>query len=278
MTWHADPGVLRRYASEPDQVDGAVASSIEVHLLGCAPCRQAVADAASPTELTSSWNEIADRIDRTRPALVERVLRLLRVDGTTAHLIGATRPLQGAWLAATAVLVSAVVALARTEGGEGLFLALAPVLPLVLVAAAFAVGAEPAGEVGSATPLSGAGLVIRRAVAVLTTSVAIVGLGSLFLPRLDVGDAAWVLPALGLSLAALAASTWVPIEAAAVGLCVTWFASLGLAYRVGPDRLSVGELAPLAAPGQVAATVLIIVAGAALLARRDAFSTLARIS
>ena len=91
-------------------------------------------------------------------------------DEAAARLVAATPALRAAWLAAVALVVGVVVVACQAADSDGLFLAIAPLLPLAGVAAVFAPGTEPAGEIGSATPLMGFGLVVRRAELVLVTS------------------------------------------------------------------------------------------------------------
>ena len=272
MTWHAPVGLLTRYATAPGSVDDVTASSIEGHLLTCAQCRAGVSAAVPVATIEAGWAEIADRVDRPRPGFMERFLAVIGVSASTARLIAATRSLQAAWLAATAALVGLVVGLARDAGNPGFFLAIAPVVPLALVAVAFAAGAEPSGDVGRAAPLGGTGLVIRRSLAVLASSLLVLSAGALLMPTLDLAIAAWILPGLGLSLAALALATWVRIEVAAASAALVWLLALEAAHVWGDRRLPLEDLAPLAMPGQVVSAVVIVVAGLALIARRDVYS------
>src|SRR4051812_19011263 len=99
--WHATPEVLARFATAPDAVDDLTAASLEAHLLGCGPCRRAVATAAAgaPVAAAVTWDEIADRIDRPRPTVTERLLARF-VPDHVARIVAATPALRLAWLAA----------------------------------------------------------------------------------------------------------------------------------------------------------------------------------
>jgi hypothetical protein len=273
-TWHAPDDVLARYANEPEGLDGVTASSLEVHLLSCAHCRAGVAAASDPIALAALWDGVADRIDRPRKALVERLVRRLGVSEAMARLVAATASLQLAWLGALSAVVAGVVALAHTADADGPFLVMAPMVLLASVAAAFVPGADPAGEAGLAAPMAGLGVVLRRAVAVLIASLVVLAGGALALPGLELADAAWVLPALGLSLAALAFGTWVRVEVAAGLLATGWLVAVWTAVWLSDARLPAAELAPLAAPGQVVSVALILVAVPTLVARRQAFAAL----
>jgi hypothetical protein len=278
-TWHAAPAALTEFAIRPHRLDDATAASIEVHLLVCDLCRATVADAADADDadgLSASWNAVADRIDRPAASGVEKLLRRLGVSDTYARLVGATRSLQLAWLAALVAVVGLAVLVARGSDKDDVFLVVAPLVPIAAVAIAFALGGEPAGEAAAAAPVSGAGLVLRRAVAVLGASLLALTLGAVALPDVGLVGAAWVLPALGLTLASVALATWVRIDVAAsvlggAWLCVLWMSALS--HRTGTSPL---ERAPFNATGQVVFALLIAFAVAVLAVRRDAFATLGR--
>jgi hypothetical protein len=273
--WHASPDVLTRYAEEPEALDDAVASSLELHLLGCEPCRAALADATPPATLARSWDTVADRIDRPRPGAAERVLRHLGVASTHARLVAATRSLQLSWLGAMAAVVAGTVLVAHRTDSPGPFLVVAPIVPLVSVAIAFAAGSDPAGEAGAAAPLSGLGLVLRRAIAVLVATLLVLTVGGASLPGFTLADLAWVLPALALSLGGLALGTWMRVEIAASTLALSWLAALWTAVALDPSH-PLPDLAPLAIPGQLTCAALVAIATAVLVARRDTFANLGR--
>ncbi len=268
--WHAPTDALARFAIDPRSLDDAMASSIELHVLRCAACRTVVASAANSTGVVASWDAVADRIDAPRPSWAERVLRALGVDDSYARLVGATPALTFAWLAAMVVVVANAALLAVATDSPGPFLVIAPVVPLGSVAIAYAAGRSPVGEAGVAAPLNGFGLALRRAVAVLTVSLVLLTAGALALPGLTLVDAAWVLPALGLSLGALALGTWLRAEVAAGLLAGAWFAAVILARILTPD--AVERLAPLTRPGQLLFAVLASGALVIIFARRDTFA------
>lgn len=272
-TWHASREVLARYASRPEEVDDLTAMSVEAHLLACADCRAGLSAAADPAALSLSWSAIADRIDQPQSTMAERLLRGLGVSAVNARLVGATRALRAQSLVTVGGMVAAMVAISLQSGTPGLFLVFAPIVPVAAVAATFAPGADPAGEAGAATPLAGIGLVLRRAAAVLTATLVVLCVGAVALPGLSFASAAWVLPALGLSLAALALATWVCVEMATVGVAAAWLIALSIAHRFQSGS-PVADLTPLAAPGQLAALALAALAAAVLVARRDPFATL----
>ncbi|HET9442324.1 MAG TPA: hypothetical protein VFO65_03305, partial [Acidimicrobiales bacterium] len=112
---------------------------------------------------------------------------------------------------------------------------------------------------------------------VLAASLSVLAAGAVALPGLALVDAAWVLPALGLSVATLALATWTRVEAAAAGLGGLWLASIWLAGRLATGTPA-ADLAPLARPGQLSALAVIAVAAGVLAARRDRLAGLARLA
>lgn len=272
-TWHARPEILSLYATAPDLVEGVTASSLEAHLLSCEECRRAVAAAADPGLVARSWEGLADRIDQARPTAAERVLGWV-LPGHVARVVAATPALRLAWLAAVTAVTAAVVAAARQVGADTPFLVLAPIVPLAGVAISFGPAPDPAGEVALATPMHGAGLVLWRTAAVLATSLAVLVPASLALPGLELHAAGWVLPALALTLGAVALSTWVPPFTATAVAGVGWLVALQVAALTdGVSRTLVDG--PLFQPaGQLGFALAAGAAAAVLSARHPRLSTL----
>lgn len=85
-----------------------------------------------------------------------------------------------------------------------MFLVAAPLGPLAGVAVAFVGGLDPTREIGLAAPYSGLHLLLVRTAAVLAVTVPIVTVARLALPGSRWAAAAWLLPAAGMTCAALA--------------------------------------------------------------------------
>ncbi len=190
-----------------------------------------------------------------------------------ARLVTATPGLRAAGLITVATLAAAAVAASRTAEAVGPFLVVAPLAPLTAVAAAFAPMLDPAGEAGVATPLHGAGLVMRRAAVLLAVTFGLLGIGALAVPGLGSAAAAWVLPALALALAALALATWMRIDTAVGGLALAWLTGVWTAWWAG-GRAPVADASVFAAGGQAVALGIVLAAGATLIRRRHHFATL----
>jgi len=272
--WHAPPALLARFVNDPAAVDDATASSIEAHLVACTDCRRQLTAAADPAVAATSWATIADRIDRPRPVLLERLLHHLGIGSGIARLLAATPALQLAGLTAVAILAAAAVTLSRATDAEGPFLVLAALAPLAAVAVSFAQAADPAGEAGIATPMHGAGLVVRRAIAILIVSFGLLGVAALAGPDLSPTAAAWVLPALALALGALALGTWLRVEVAVTVLAGGWLLTVWSVWWFAGHDVAVADSATFAASGQSVALAITVVAAAVVAVRRDHFATL----
>ena len=271
--WHASASSLARFAADPAGLDDASASSIESHLVACAACRSQLAT-VSPLDVTASWEAVADRVDRPRMPLVERLLERIGVGSGLARLVGATPGLWLAGLAAVTILAVAAVVVSNTADAVGPFLVLAPLVALAAVAASFAPAADPAGETGVATPLHGVGLALRRAAVVVTTTFAVLGVAALGVPGLGIESAAWVLPAVALVVGSLALGTWWRIEVCASALAVAWVAITSSLRLTQGRHLALVDTALFSTTSQMAALAAALVAGLVLAARSDCYATL----
>jgi hypothetical protein len=270
--WHASPNLLARFLNAPDTIDAMAAASIEAHLVMCQQCRRQLTRAADPVMAAISWDGIADRIDRPRATLLERVLGRFGISSGLARLLVATPSLQAAGLAVIALVAAAAALVSRTTGAEGPFLVLAPLVPLGAVAAAFAPPSDPSGEAGLTTPLHGAGLIVRRTIAILGVTFGLLGTAALALPELGVSAAAWALPALALSIGALALGTWLRIEVAVSVLAAGWLATVGAVWWAVGSAGPVVDSATFATTGQTAAIAVALIAAVTVGARRDRFA------
>ena len=273
-TWHAPTDTLSRFARHPESLDEITASSVEQHLIGCADCRAAVAGAADPLSLQSSWDEIADVIDRPTHTFAERVLNRLGMPPDLARAVGATPGMRLAWFATTALLAVAAIAAARDAGSDAPFLVLAPLVPLGAVLLAFFPTEEPGGEAATATPMFGAALVMRRVVAVLVPTFLILAVSGLAQPHLAAGGALWVLPGLALVVGSLALATVIRITSAAALLAFGWVALLASVSVLDGRSIALADTQVFDTAGQGVALALAVVATIWLYARRDRFSTL----
>jgi hypothetical protein len=229
--WHLDDDTLRRYVERTDSL--AEGASAEQHLLSCEPCRARVGAAASVTELSvidfaAVWDRTRDAVEVPRPSVFERLLRATGLPASEARLVAVASAFRGVWLAGVAaVLVFAALGAAFGHArGVWLFLAVAPVVPCLVVAAGYDPWMDPALEPELVTPYPVFRLVLLRTVAVLALALPAVLLFGLVVPGQTAF--AWLLPATGFVAVVLAASTWVSPLRAAIAVSLAWLAVVWL--------------------------------------------------
>src|SRR5690606_3925853 len=174
-------------------------------------------------------------------------------------------------LGMTAMVVAAAVLLDLADRAAGRFpslvLLLAPVLPLLGVAASWSRGLDPAYELVVGSPRAGLDLVLRRTVVVLAGVIPVLGIAGLMV---GYSPAHWLLPCLAFTVTALALGGFVGVQRAATVLAAAW-----IVLVVGPSlvasRLPV-VLAADAWPGWAIATAAVAVV---LAARGRAFAGMA---
>lgn len=238
MTWHVDESLLRRYAG--GRIDQARAASVEAHVIACDECRRRVAGLVDPQRTDRIWQEVRNAVDAPRKRFAETVLVRLGVREHHARLIAATPALTLSWLAGVAIALAwAVVAAQIGTRGVVLFLMVAPMIPLAGIALAFGPRVDPTYEVGVASPMNGLRLLLLRAASVLGSAIVLTGVASIWLPAGGWKAAAWLLPAIGVSLSAMALSTWIEPVAAAGTVAFAWvsLSMAGAAMRRGMPAL-----------------------------------------
>jgi hypothetical protein len=239
--WHLDDDMLRNYVERTDSL--AEGASAEQHLLACAPCRAQVNAAAGVIDLAAVWDRTRDAVEVPRPSVFERLLRGAGLPASEARLVAVASAFRGVWLAGVAAVL-AFAALAAALGharGVWLFLAVAPVVPCLLVAAGYDPRLDPALEPELVTPYPALRLVLLRTIAVLALALPAVLLFGLLVP--GVTAFAWLLPAAGFVAVVLAASTWVSPLRAAIAVSCAWLGLVWLlATRPGsPDAIVQGR-------------------------------------
>ncbi|HKX66014.1 MAG TPA: hypothetical protein VJN29_02225 [Intrasporangium sp.] len=267
---------------------GITAMSVEQHVVGCPYCQRAVAvatnhmpyaaqltpDAAGLTlvDLESVWSNLRDEIEVPRASAFERLLVRLGLPSGDAMLVAAAPALRGSWLCAVALSLAFAVggALASRNGGAGMFLMFAPLVPVVGVAVAFGPEAGPALEQESSAPYPLVRLVFLRAAAVLLAGLPVVVVGQLAFP--DSVSWLWLVPALGFTALVLGLSTWFGPWRPAIAITFVWIACTGVASRLG-------EVAEVLSPPLLVLYLLMLIVGPAVLVLRARhLGTIGRIS
>ncbi len=271
--WHVPDAVLRGYAE--DRVRDADAWSVEAHLGQCPRCRRALAGAVEGTGVGTLLEGVRGRLlddlpaqSHVPPPTAARRAWLLSTGGGGAR---------SAWLIAVLATVVVAVALDALGGAGkhgsglaagwlspgGLLLVVAPLLPLVGVALSY--GAfDPARELVASTASAGLGLVLWRTLAVLVVSMPPVLVAGLVVGR--TAPILWLLPSLALTTLAVVLGSFVELSRAALGVGVGW-----LVVVIGPGLT---ESTPVLLESRVAPlwVAVLLLGGAVLVARRDAFS------
>jgi hypothetical protein len=264
--WHVDEILLRRWVDGTDAL--AYSASVEQHLLVCDQCRDrvrvAVADdsAGQLPDLDMVWSKVRDVIELPRPSWFERILRRLGLPAQDARLVAAARAFRGPWLLGV-LLVLGFVALATQLGharGELFFLAIAPLVPCLVVAISYDPDVDPALEQELATPYSSLRLVVLRTIAVLAVASPVAVLVSLILPVH--APFLWLLPAAGFVATVLALSTWMTPLRGAIAISALWLAGVWLAAAQDATANAV-----LRTPFQIFYIVLIVLSSGVLLMR-----------
>jgi signal transduction histidine kinase len=208
----------------------------------------------------------AEAAEGTVPGgVLERALVRVRVRDDVARIVASTPSLRASWVAAAVVAVG-FSTWATRAGPRGVvaFLVVAPLLPVAGVAAAYGRWADPMHELSQAAPTPAIRIVLLRSAAVLASTAFVVGLASVLAPGTDRTAAAWILPALGLTLASLALSTFMPTHRAAAAVTIVWFAGLLVTSSVTRDGLEAFR-----ARGQAVFFVLVVASSAVLARRRE---------
>jgi hypothetical protein len=255
--------VLDRYASAEGDIGAPdVWWAVEVHLEQCAACSERL-------------GEVVARVNPATMSLLERVRAELVTEVTRNPGEPQRRRWLRGWLATWAmpavlsrlrttllvVLVAVGLDLANGQaGGHGpsLVLLLAPVAPLLPVAAAWSRRLDPAHELAAASARAGLELVLRRTVAVLVVVIPALGVAGW---QVGVSPARWLLPCLAFTAGALALGQLVGLHRAATGLAVAWAVAVvgpSLVTQRPPAALS-GASLPAWALATVVITVLLVV-------------------
>lgn len=264
--WHVDDDQLATYVA--GRLDDIRSSSVEAHLITCDRCRGQVGELVDPHRTSMVWAGVVDAVDSPPPRILERVLRRAGVSERNSRILAATPSLQLSWLMAVVVTLafSVLAAQSGTDRRLAVFLMVAPLLPLAGVAAAYGPEIDPAHEVTSATPSAGFRLLLLRASAVFTVTFLLAGLASVGLPAMDLHAAAWILPALGLTLTSLALSTVIAPERAAMAVAAAWVLVVTSAAVETHDWL-----AAFGPTGQLMFALVIMIAATVVARRHSAF-------
>lgn len=261
---HVPARLLERYAAgEPAAALGVDAVwAVEAHLESCAGCRDRLASACGPDTVAL--------LDRVRVSLDAELAHRAPMPSRRRLVPGRTRWLPPALLPRllTTVLVVAVAMGLDAINGElpSLVLLVAPVAPLLGVAAAWSRGVDAAHELVVASPRAGLYLVLRRTLVVLVVVIPVLAIAGWLV---GMSPAGWLLPCLAFTTGALALGELVGLPRAAGGLALTW-AAVVVTPSLITEELPV-LLEPVSLPAWAGLTAVVAVV---LVIRRDAYTEL----
>jgi hypothetical protein len=219
---HADPALLSSYlAGALDAVTGA---SVEQHVDRCQTCRTAVAELLEPDLTQRTWAGIRDAVERPPLPSALGLARRLGLSEPTAVLLAGAASLRGAWLVGAFVSLSFATLAAYASGGTALapFLLVAPLAPVLGVAAAYGPRRDPLEGLVVTAPYGRPRLILLRTIAVLASVLPITALLGLAVPGPPWLAAAWLGPALTLVPVLLALGAFVGPRAAATVVSLGW--------------------------------------------------------
>jgi len=206
--------------------------ALEAHLETCPDCRERLAAAFTAGRperveaLDAVWAAVDAAVDAgegaARAPVRSRVAR---------WLLTWASPAMGPWPAMTVLVVLAALLLdvSAWSGHVALpspVLLIAPVAPLLGVAAAWARPLDPMHELIASAPRAGLRLVLQRTAAVLAVVIPVVAVAGLVA---GVSPVLWLLPCLAFTLGALALGTAVGVGRAASALAACWAVAVLLA-------------------------------------------------
>ncbi|MDO8364536.1 MAG: zf-HC2 domain-containing protein [Actinomycetota bacterium] len=217
--------------------------------------------------LAANLDMIMGEISAPPRSRFERALLALRVPEPTARLVAATPVLRWSWFASVgvALLFAAVAGSEQWQPGDQLavFLALAPLVPVLGVAMAYGPQADRAHEVAVAAPMSGLRLALLRTVTVVVAAAVVGALTVLAAPTHGWLQIAWLLPSLATTMTALALGTRLGVRRAAIGVALGWLLLVIVVAQATDDAT-----APFRIAGQLGALAAVVGGGAMLAAGR----------
>lgn len=221
-TWHAGDDLLRAYVE--GRLDAVLGASLERHLDGCAECRAGIRPLTDPRLLEQTWSGLRTAAESTPPPRLIRAARRLGVPEPTCVLLAATASLRAAWLSGALVALGFAVAATMVQGERVLwpFLLVAPLIPVLGVAAAYGPSEDPFEALAVTAPYGRTRLILVRSVAVLVTSVPGACLLGLAVPGPAWVAVAWLGPALTMLPLVLALASWVGPRLAGAVMALAW--------------------------------------------------------
>ncbi len=234
QSWHAETDLLEAYVE--GSLDAVGGASVEQHLVRCAECRIRIAAVVPAPPLERAWSGIREAVQSPPLPLLARLARRCGVSEPTSVLLAATTSLRTAWLVSAFVAVAfAVVAVFLTDG-EAIapFLLVAPMVPVVGVAAAYGPQQDGLESLVVTAPYGRTRLILVRTLAVLVSVLPFTAALGLLLPGPLWLAVAWLGPALALVPVLLALAAFVGPRLGVAVVSIGWSGVVLLSVRVVP--------------------------------------------
>lgn len=222
QTWHADPDLLAAYvAGALDPVNGA---SVEQHLDRCGECRANIGPLVDAPTRERAWSAILETVESQELTLPARLARRLGVPEPTSLLLAATASLRTAWISSAFVALGFAVAAVYWSGGGALapFLLVAPLIPVLGVAAAYGPHEDPLESLIVTVPYGRTRLILLRTLGVLVSVLPFAIGAGFFVPGPPWLAVAWLGPALALVPVMMALSSFVGPRVGAAAVAIAW--------------------------------------------------------
>lgn len=260
-TWHADEALLTAYLD--GSLDAISGASVEQHLARCDGCRSFLTPLVETSLLDRAWTGVRDAVESPSQPLVIRLAGRCGLSEPTSVLLAATVTLRTAWLAGALVALGFATGAAAFAGMAGIapFLLVAPLVPVLGVAAAYGPHEDPLETLVATSPYGRTRLVLVRTLAVLVTALPFTFLLSLTLPGPLWLAAAWLGPALALVPVTMALSSFVGPRNGAGLMVIAWCGVVVLSSRTMPPTW------PVEAAQQVVYLTLALAAAVDLVVR-----------
>jgi hypothetical protein len=218
---HASDQLIERYAAGGQALAALSAEqewTLEAHLETCVECQQRLAQSLATQRpqlgeiLDVVWQDIAVAAT-SKPAPVRSRLKRWLLTWASPSLLP--------WLAMTALVVLAALGfdVASRTSLPSLVVLLAPVMPLLGVAASWTRRMDPMYELIAGAPRAGLSMVLRRTAAVLVVVIPMLAIAAVLA---DGSPVLWLLPCLAFTLGTLALGTVTGVARAAGALAVLW--------------------------------------------------------
>lgn len=261
QTWHADEGLLAAYVE--GRLDAVLGASFERHLDHCSACRSAIRPLTDLPGLDRAWDDIRTAIESPRHPWLVRQGGRLGLPEPTSVLLAATVSLRTAWVSSAVVVLAFAAATAVLASGGTLwpYLLIAPLIPVLGVAAAYGPSEDHFEALTVTTPYGRTRLILVRALAVVATCVPIACLLGLALPGPIWIAVAWLGPALSMIPLLLALASFVGPRIGSAVVALLWMGVVISSVRRLPATW------PVEVQQQVVYLGLALVAGVVLLLR-----------